>query len=185
MRATPQTPPPVPHLSRVEVVSWVALVDTWMAPSCPARCPNIPERARLREALTKTRARGLVGVLDAGDRASVERANVLLHRYDAALSRFEWRGAAFVLAVVSSVFALAFAEMPEAWGLFTDALARVDRKILQALASGRAVFPEDYEVCHAAEAVFAYVRDGDEAAFAPWSQPQPSAPSTARAAEAA
>lgn len=170
-KSAPQTVPTLASpLTRIEVVAWVALVDAWMAPSCPARCPNIPERARLREALVKVRARGLVGVIDERDHATIQRVHAMLERYDVAITRLAPRGHAFVLAAVSSLFELVFCDQPDTWRVFTDALARVDRKILADLAAGREVFPEDYEACRLAEAMLAYVRDSSDEALAAWSK---------------
>jgi hypothetical protein len=151
-------------LTRVEVVTWVALTEAWMRPDCPARCPNVPERARLRVGVERVRKAGLVGVIDARDRQSLDLARKTLQRYDAALSRLEAEGVRGdeMLAIVSAMFMLVLHDQPPAWAPLTDALFRVDRKIVATFDTHEA------DACRLAELCLAHIRHDTDEAFEAW-----------------
>lgn len=158
-------------LSRVEIVTWVALVEAWMRPDCHAQCPNIPERARLRAGIERVRKTGLVGCIDERDRARLDIAHKTLQRYDAALTRLdaaEVRGAV-MLAVVSAMFLLALHDQPSSWAPLEDALRRIDRKIVAVLDEGAVDDRRrEHGVARIAEACFEHVRDDTDEAFRAW-----------------
>lgn len=158
-----------PSLTRVEVVTWVALVEAWLRPDCPAQCPNVPERARLRAGIERVRKVGLVGVIDERDRARLDLAHKTLQRYDAALSRLESAGVrgAMMLAVVSAMFLLALHDQPSSWGPLMDALRRVDRKIVGALDPPDLTHPEA-AACRLAELCLTHIRGDADEAFSAW-----------------
>lgn len=156
-------------LSRVEVVTWVALTEAWMRPDCPAQCPNIPERARLRLGIERVRKAGLVGVIDERDRARLDLAHKTLQRYDAALSRLEAAGVRgpMMLAVVSAMFLAALHDQPSSWEPLKDALRRVDRKIVATLDPPDQTHPE-VAACRLAEVCLTHIRGDADEAFNAW-----------------
>ncbi len=158
-------------LDRVERVVWFALVDAWLQPGCPARCPEMPERAILRSQIQHVRALGLVQPIDG--HCEAVRAESLLHRYDNAITCVAPLGPRMVLSVVAAIFLHALHDQPPTWNRLLDALSRVARKVTEvydprAASWDLARMSDDVDACRIAVELFDHIRDDDDEAFRAW-----------------